>query len=107
VRVVPGSLVGDAKDRVVQVSRSLFLWFCFDIVGAGNNELRRLMQSLVDVRGVDVAVRASLLVDDYKLLNAINETIMIDRDDATHTDQGQRTRVREGETCPISEISSM
>jgi len=55
VRVVPGSLVGDAKDRVVQVSRSLFLWFCFDIVGAGNNELRRLMQSLVDVRGVDVA----------------------------------------------------
>jgi len=55
VRVVPGSLVGDAKDRVVQVSRSLFLWFCFDIVGAGNNELRWLMQSLVDVRGVDVA----------------------------------------------------
>jgi hypothetical protein len=66
VRVASCSLVGDAKDRVVQVSRSLFLWFCFDIVGVGSNELRRLMQSFVDVRGVDVAVRASLLVEDYK-----------------------------------------
>jgi len=55
VRFVPGSLVGDAKDRVVQVSRSLFLWFCFDIVGVGSNELRGPMQSLVDVRGMDAA----------------------------------------------------
>jgi hypothetical protein len=66
VRVVSGSLVGDAKDRVVQVSGSLFLWFCFGIVGVGSNELRGPTQSIVDVRGVDAAVRASLLVDAYK-----------------------------------------
>jgi hypothetical protein len=107
VRFVPGSLIGDAKDRVVQVSRSLFLWFCFDIVGVGSNELRGPMQSLVDVRGVDAAVRASLLVDAYKWMNASNETIMINRDDATRTGNDQRTRVRECKTCPISEISSM
>jgi hypothetical protein len=99
--------LGMQKIEQYRSADRFFLWFCFDIVGVGSNELRRLMQSLVDVRGVDVAVRASLLVDDYKCLNASNETIMINRDDATHTDQGQRTRVREGETCPISEISSM
>jgi len=56
VRDVPGSLVEGAKDRVVHVSRSLFFVLDFlDIVGSGSNGIRRRVQSLVDVRGVDVA----------------------------------------------------